>query len=149
MIDLAHLPTVNATLNAISLGMLLSGYRLIRRRRVIAHRNCMLAAFSVSVLFLISYLTYFFLGQEKRFGGQGWIRPVYFFILITHVTLAATVPFLATQTLYLGLRGRFERHRRWARWTFPIWVYVSITGILVYVLLFLLYGPLPAAAGVS
>ncbi len=145
MIRLADLPLLNATLNGISFVFLMTGYACIRRRRVTAHRNCMVAAFCVSILFLTSYLTYRFLGAEKKFGGQGWIRPVYFFILITHVLLAATVPVLATRTLYLALRGRFEQHRRMARVTFPIWVYVSITGVVVYVLLFRLYGPLPSA----
>jgi len=106
----------------------------------------MIGAFCVSILFLISYLTYRFLGTEKHFGGTGWIRPVYFLILITHVTLAATVPVLATWTLSLGLRGRFEKHRRLARITFPIWVYVSLTGVIVYLFLFQWYGPAVALA---
>lgn len=143
MLQIADLPMVNAALNSVALVLLLTGYRYIRRRRVDAHRRCMLAAFGVSVLFLISYLTYRFLGAEKAFGGTGWIRPVYFFILFTHVTLAATVPVLGTITLLLGLRGRVERHRRWAKFTFPIWVYVSVTGVLVYLLLFRIYGPKP------
>jgi uncharacterized membrane protein YozB (DUF420 family) len=148
MIHLSDLPAVNATLNAISLVLLLSGYYCIRRRRVDAHQRCMVAAFCVSMLFLASYLTYRFFGEEKKFGGVGWIRPVYFFILITHVALAATVPVLASWTLCLALRGRFDRHRRLARITFPIWVYVSITGVLVYLLLFVLYRPARAAVGV-
>ncbi len=138
---LSYLPEVNATLNSISLVLLIAGYRMIKRKNVAAHKRFMIAAFGVSILFLISYLTYRGFGQEKRFGGAGWIRPIYFFILITHVTLAATVPVLASRTLYLALRGRFEKHRRIARITFPIWVYVSITGVVVYVLLFQLYGP--------
>ncbi|MFQ5495386.1 MAG: DUF420 domain-containing protein [Phycisphaerae bacterium] len=141
MIEIADLPAVNATLNAVSLVLLLSGYAMIRGGRRTGHKRCMIAAFVVSILFLSSYLTYRFLGSEKRFGGSGLIRPVYFFILITHVVLAATVPVLASTTLYLALRGRFDRHRRWARITFPIWVYVSVTGVLVYLLLFVLYGP--------
>ena len=107
----------------------------------------MISAFAVSILFLISYLTYAALGAEKRFGGTGWIRPVYFTILITHVLLAATVPVLATWTLVLGLRGRFEKHRRMARIAFPIWVYVSMTGVLVYLLLFRMYGPVAGPPG--
>ena len=141
MIQLTELPALNATLNAVALVLLLVGYGMIRRRRVAAHRGLMVTAFVVSIFFLASYVTYRVFGQEKRFGGQGWIRPVYFFILITHVTLAATVPFLASRTLYLGLRGRYQQHRRIARITFPIWVYVSITGVLVYLLLFKVYGP--------
>jgi len=141
MLDISVLPTVNATLNLISFVLLICGYTLIRRGHRIGHKRCMIAAFCVSVLFLVSYLTYAFLGAEKRFGGMGWIRPVYFTILISHVILAATVPVLATWTLLLGLRGRYEKHRRMARITFPIWVYVSMTGVLVYLLLFRLYGP--------
>lgn len=141
MIDIADLPVVNATLNAISFVILVTGYAMIKRKRVTAHKRCMIAAFGVSILFLTSYLTYRFAGQEKHFGGAGWIRPIYFFILITHVTLAASVPILATWTLVLGLRERFEKHRRLARITFPIWVYVSITGVIVYFMLFVIYKP--------
>ncbi len=141
MIRLTDLPLLNATLNGISFVLLMTGYWCIRDGRVTAHKRFMVSAFCVSAFFLISYLTYRFLGEEKKFGGQGWIRPVYFFILVTHVALAITVPVLATRTLYLALRGRFEQHRRIARVTFPIWVYVSITGVLVYLLLFRLYGP--------
>jgi uncharacterized membrane protein YozB (DUF420 family) len=141
MIELSDLPALNATLNSISFVLLVTGYRMIRAGRVALHKRCMIAAFVVSVAFLVSYLTYRALGEEKRFGGTGWIRPVYFLILITHVVLAATVPILASRTLYLGLRGRIAQHRRIARWTFPIWVYVSVTGVVVYVLLFRLYGP--------
>ena len=141
MLQLSDLPAVNATLNSISFVLLIIGYRMIKQRRIGAHKACMLAAFGVSILFLASYLTYRFYGSEKHFGGEGLIRPIYFFILITHVALAATVPFLASITLYYALRGRFDKHRRMARITFPIWVYVSVTGVMVYVLLFQLYGP--------
>lgn len=144
MIELADLPAVNATLNAVAFVLLICGFQMIRRGHMIAHKRFMLGAFGVSILFLISYLTYRYFGQEKRFGGSGWIIPVYFFILFTHVTLAATVPFLAGYTLYLGLSAKFDRHRRWARITFPIWVYVSITGVVIYVLLFVIYGPAAA-----
>ncbi len=140
MIQLTDLPGVNATLNSISFVLLMTGYAFIRRRRITAHKRCMVAAFVVSILFLISYLTYRFLGSDKHFGGTGWIRPVYFVILITHVALAATVPVLASWTLYLGLKGRVEKHRRMARITFPIWTYVSVTGVVVYLLLFKIYG---------
>ena len=147
MIELSDLPAVNATLNAISFVLLVVGYRCIKRKNIAAHKACMISAFGVSILFLTSYLTYRFLGEEKRFGGTSWIRPVYFTILITHVLLAVTVPVLASRTLYLALRGRFEQHRRIARWTMPIWIYVSITGVVVYVLLFRLYGPMAEPAG--
>ena len=141
MIEISDLPAVNATLNLVSLVFLLVGYHAIRHDNVVRHRRCMVTAFCVSVLFLGSYLTYRFLGQEKRFGGTGLIRPVYFFILITHVILAATVPFLAGLTLWRAIRGQFVQHRRIARWTLPIWLYVSITGVMVYVMLFVIWRP--------
>lgn len=141
MIELADLPAINATLNSIAFVLLVTGQNLIRRGRVIAHKRCMILAFAVSTVFLTTYLTYRFLGEEKKFGGTGWIRPVYFFILITHIALAATVPVLATWTLMLGLKSSFEKHRRLARITFPIWVYVSVTGVIVYLMLFRIYGP--------
>jgi len=137
----SDLPTLNATLNLTSLILLVAGYVCMRRGHITAHKRLMISAFTVSVAFLISYVTYRVLGEEKRFGGVGWIRPVYFFILITHVTLAATVPVMASITLWRGLRSTAERHRRIARWTFPIWVYVSLTGVIVYWLLFVIYGP--------
>ncbi len=141
MIELNDLPALNATLNSISFVLLVTGYGCMKKGRITAHKRLMLSAFGVSVLFLISYLTYRFCGQEKRFGGQGWIRPVYFVILITHVVLAATVPVLASWTLVMGLNGKIDKHRRLARWTLPIWLYVCVTGVVVYVLLFRLYGP--------
>ena len=141
MIELHHLPALNATLNTIAFVLLLCGFYFIRHGQVTNHARCMISAFCVSILFLGSYLTYRFLGAEKKFGGMGWIRPVYFVILITHVSLAATVPFLASYTLYQAARGRLARHRRIARVTLPIWVYVSVTGVLVYLLLFVLCGP--------
>jgi len=145
VIRLADLPVLNAILNAISLTLLVTGYVMIRRRHVTAHKRCMIAAFVVSICFLTSYLTYRFAGEEKRFGGTGWIRPVYFrVLLIPHVILAACVPVLAGRTIYLALRGRIEQHRRWARVTLPIWLYVSVTGILIYFMLFQWFA-LPAA----
>jgi len=143
MISVAHLPALNATLNAISLVLLLVGRRFIAHKNVAAHKRCMIGAFVVSIVFLISYLAHHYLGGETKFGGQGWIRPVYFILLASHVLLAAAVPILASRTLYLGLKGRFELHKWWARLTYPIWVYVSATGIIVYFLLFQLYMPLP------
>ena len=143
MIRLEDLPTINAALNAISLVLLLYGYAMIRRKRVLPHKRAMIAAYCTSIVFLAGYLTHRFTTGDIRFGGTGFIRPVYFFILITHVSLAVTVPVLSTWTLLLGLRGRIERHRRLARVTLPIWLYVSVTGIVVYVLLFCIYQPLP------
>lgn len=143
MIELSDLPALNAALNSIAFVLLCTGYGFIRAKRVAAHRRCMTAAFCVSILFLCSYLTYRFFGSEKKFSGTGVVRVVYMLILISHVVLAATVPVLASITLYRGYRGPVEKHRRIARITFPIWTYVSITGVIVYVMLFRLYGPLP------
>ena len=139
MVDLSILPPTNAVLNATALALVLIGYWQIRAGNVVRHKRCMIAAFVVSTLFLVSYLTYRFAGEEKKFVGQGVIRPIYFTILISHVILAATVPFLAGRTLYLGLRDRREAHRRLARITLPIWIYTSLTGILVYLFLFQWY----------
>ena len=136
MIQLTDLPAVNATLNSIALVLLVAGFACIRAKRVVAHRRLMVSAFCVSILFLITYLTYRFMVGDKRFGGQGWVRPVYFFILFTHIPLAALVPVLASVTLWRGWSGQIEKHRRIARITFPIWVYVSVTGVLVYLFLF-------------
>jgi uncharacterized membrane protein YozB (DUF420 family) len=136
-----YLPTVNAALNALATMLLLGGYVQIRHRRERAHRNLMLAAFGVSMVFLICYLVYHAIAGSKRFEHVGALRSVYFSILITHVALAATVPLLAGMTIYLGLRDRRAAHRRLARWTFPVWLYVSVTGVVIYALLY----HLPAA----
>ena len=130
------LPVVNATLNALSGILLLVGFTRIRAGKQAQHRKWMLAAFASSSLFLLSYLVYHAQVGSVPFTRQGFVRPLYFTILITHVTLAAAVPPLAILTLTRGLKGRFSQHRRIARWTFPIWMYVSVTGVLVYVLLY-------------
>ena len=130
------LPAVNASLNALSGILLVAGYTLIRARRIDQHRKCMIAAFAASSLFLIFYVVYHAQVGSVPFPRQGFVRPLYFTILITHVTLAATVPPLAIITLSRGLKARYARHRTIARWTFPIWMYVSVTGVLVYVLLY-------------
>ena len=130
------LPAVNATLNAICAVLLLIGYILIRTGRVAQHRRVMIAAFVTSSLFLVSYLVYHAQVGSVRFTRYGFVRPLYFTILITHVTLAALVLPLAIVTLSRGLKTRYQAHRAIARWTFPIWMYVSITGVLVYVLLY-------------
>ncbi len=136
MIALADLPALNAFLNVVSGALLAAGYAQIRRGRVRLHRNLMQTAFAVSVLFLISYLTYHYNVGAISFRGEGWVRLLYFFILITHIILAALVPVLALITLYRAWRGQFARHRRMARWTLPIWLYVSVTGVLVYLFLY-------------
>jgi len=130
------LPAVNATLNAISGVLLVIGYALMRARRIELHRRVMIAAFVTSSLFLVCYLIYHAQVGSVRFTREGFVRPLYFTILITHVTLAAAVLPLAIVTLTRGLKGRYPRHRAIARWTFPIWLYVSVTGVLVYVLLY-------------
>jgi putative membrane protein len=135
-VTVEDLPAVNASLNAISGVLLLIGYALIRSRRVNLHRRVMIAAFATSSLFLISYVVYHAQVGSVRFTRQGFVRPLYFTILVTHVVLAAAVLPLAIVTLSRGLNQRFPQHIRIARWTFPIWLYVSVTGVLVYVLLY-------------
>ena len=129
-------PAVNATLNATSGLLLLAGWFFIRARRIAQHRACMIAAFVASTLFLVCYVVYHAQVGSVPFTRQGFVRPLYFTILITHVTLAFTVPPLAIVTLSRGLKARFAQHRAIARWTLPIWLYVSVTGVLVYVLLY-------------
>jgi uncharacterized membrane protein YozB (DUF420 family) len=139
VITIADLPAVNATLNGIAAILLVIGYVLIRRRRIAQHRTVMLTAFCTSILFLTSYLVYHAHTGSKHFPGQGPIRLVYFGVLLSHTVLAATVPFLAIITLSRGLSARYDRHRAIARWTLPIWLYVSITGVVVYFMLYRLY----------
>lgn len=130
------LPELNASLNSLAAVLLIWGYTLIRRRRIEAHRKVMIAAFCVSVAFLVSYLAYHAQVGSVRFQKTGAIRTVYLTILLTHTVLAATVPFLAGISLYRGWKGSFEKHRRIARWTLPIWLYVSVTGVVVYWMLY-------------
>ena len=136
MLDVTMLPAVNATLNSISAVLLVSGFVLVRRGRVAQHRLCMLAAFATSMLFLVSYLVYHAQVGSQPFTGQGPIRIVYFTVLISHVTLAALIPPLALVTLRRGLRRDDVRHVAIARWTLPIWLYVSVTGVVVYWMLY-------------
>jgi uncharacterized membrane protein YozB (DUF420 family) len=130
------LPAVNATLNALSGVLLLIGFALMRAGRIEQHRKVMVAAFTTSSVFLICYIIYHAQVGSVRFTRHGFVRPLYFTILATHVTLAATVLPLAIVTLTRGLKRQYPQHRRLARWTFPIWLYVSVTGVLVYVLLY-------------
>jgi uncharacterized membrane protein YozB (DUF420 family) len=134
--SVTDLPAVNATLNAISGILLLIAYAHIRARRIQQHRRFMIAAFATSSLFLVCYLVYHAQVGSVPFTRQGFVRRLYFTILITHVTLAATVVPLAIVTLSRGLKAKYPQHRRIARWTFPVWMYVSVTGVLVYVLLY-------------
>ncbi len=130
------LPTLNAALNATAAALLVTGFGLIRAGNRSAHRKAMIGAFAVSVLFLISYLAYHFQVGSVRFPHRGPIRTVYFGVLISHSVLAAAVPVLAVITLWRAVRGRFDRHRAIARWTLPIWLYVSVTGVVVYWMLY-------------
>lgn len=143
--SISFLPTLNAILNATSGILIVIGYRFIRRGRVAAHRACMIGAVTSSTLFLISYLVYHvgFKAGVTRFTGTGWVRPFYFTILISHTILAVIiVPFIIV-TLTRALRGQFLRHRAVARWTFPMWLYVSITGVVVYLMLYHIFPARP------
>jgi uncharacterized membrane protein YozB (DUF420 family) len=135
-VSVHDLPAVNATLNALSGLLLAVGYVLIRRGRRDQHRACMIAAFVTSTVFLVCYLVYHAQVGSVRFTRTGFVRPLYFTILVTHVTLAAVVLPLALVTLSRGLKARYRQHRAIARWTLPVWLYVSVTGVLVYVLLY-------------
>ncbi|MCZ6508485.1 MAG: DUF420 domain-containing protein [Acidobacteria bacterium] len=130
--DFSRLATVNATLNGISAVLLIAGFIAIRTRRIELHRRLMKSAFACAVLFLVSYLVYHAKVGSVPFPGTGMIRRVYFAILISHTTLAATVPVLAVITLRRGLKERFAAHKAIARWTLPIWLYVSVTGVIIY-----------------
>ena len=138
-LSVSDLPLVNASLNGLATILLVTGYVCIRQRRIAAHRAVMVAAFATSVLFLISYLVYHAHAGSRPFPGRGTIRVIYFTILITHVVLAATIPPLAGITLWRAYHRRFDRHVRIARWTLPLWLYVSITGIVIYVMLYQMY----------
>jgi uncharacterized membrane protein YozB (DUF420 family) len=147
--DLDLFPRINATLNGIAAVLLLAGYVFIRRKRIGPHKVCMIAAVVVSAAFLASYLTYHTLKAMQTgkghtsFTGTGLVRPVYFTILISHVLLAAVNLPMVIVTLYRAMRNQFDRHRIIARWTWPVWMYVSVTGVIVYWMLYHLY---PASA---
>jgi uncharacterized membrane protein YozB (DUF420 family) len=150
------IPPLNAVLNSVATVLMTAGFFFIRRARretnplrratrIRSHRACMLSAGAVSAIFLVGYVTHKILvrGVHTKFGGEGTIATIYYVMLATHIVLAMAIAFLVPRTFILALRGDFERHRRWARWTFPIWYYVSITGVLVY---FFLYQWWPAEA---
>lgn len=136
MISIGDLPTLNAALNGTSAVLLTLGYLFIRRKKVDLHKACMVSAFVISTLFLVSYLIYHYHAGSKPFPGEGWTRPLYFAILISHVILATVTLPLSIVTLARGVRGRFEKHRSIARWALPIWLYVSVTGVVVYLMLY-------------
>ena len=139
MLTISDLPALNATLNGIAAILLVTGYLFIKQGRRRQHQWCMLGALTTSALFLVSYVTYHLHAGSRPFPGQGPIRVVYFGILITHVILAAVIVPLALLTAVRGLRSQFEKHVRIARWTFPVWVYVSVTGVVIYLMLYELY----------
>jgi putative membrane protein len=134
--EIASLPTLNASLNALASVFLVAGYVMIRSRRIDAHRRCMLSALGTSALFLISYVIYHANAGSVPFKGTGAVRLVYFAVLIPHIILAAAILPLALITTARGLRGDYARHVRIARWTLPVWLYVSVTGVIVYVMLY-------------
>ena len=139
-LDYNIFPALNAGLNGASAVLITTGRALIWRHKVRLHRACMIAAVITSSLFLACYLFYHAHVHSVHFPGQGWVRPVYFTILITHTTLAAAVLPLVVLSLNYGLRRRFDRHRRISRWTYPVWLYVSVTGVVVYIMLYRIYG---------
>ena len=134
--SIQSLPTLNALLNTTSALLLLAGFACIRRKKVVAHRACMVSALGSSTLFLISYLTYHYFTGSRRFAGTGLVRSAYLLLLFTHTVLAAAIVPLVTVTLYRALRRDFRRHKSLARWTFPLWMYVSVTGVVVYWMLY-------------
>lgn len=136
---LSLLPHLNACLNSISALFLVAGYSFIKRGQIASHRNCQLAALLASTLFLISYLVYHYHHGDTPFLGQGIVRPFYFTVLISHVLLAIAILPLVTITVYRAARGDFTKHRRIARWTLPLWLYVSVTGVIVYLMLYRIY----------
>jgi len=136
MIGIADLATVNAALNATAAVLIGAGFYYIKRKNIPAHKACMVAAMVVSAVFLASYVFYHYNVGSVRFTKQGWIRNVYFPLLLTHTVLAAVVLPMVLRTVFLAFKGRFRNHVRIARWTFPIWMYVSITGVIVYLMLY-------------
>ncbi len=138
------IPSINAALNAFATALITAGFILVKTGRKEAHRKVMLSATAVSAVFLVGYVTHKILvhGMHTPFGGTGAIRPVYFTMLVSHIILAMSIAYLVPRTFLFAIRGNIERHRAWARWTFPIWYYVSVTGVLVY---FFLYRWWPAA----
>ncbi|MEO6168882.1 MAG: DUF420 domain-containing protein [Chitinophagales bacterium] len=133
--DLRILPALNASLNFSTAVLLLTGFYFIKNKNIRSHRLCMITAFCFSALFLIFYVIYHALTEPALYGGQGMIRNIYFFILITHIVLAAAILPLILITLVRGLQAKFDRHRKIARWTFPLWLYVAVTGVVVYLML--------------
>jgi putative membrane protein len=146
LIPLSAFPAINASLNGACTILLLAGYTFIRSRKILAHKISMVSAFTCSLVFLICYLYFHFHAGLIRFGGENSIRPVYFTLLVSHTILAVTIVPLALITLSYALREKFASHMRIARWTFPLWLYVSVTGVIIYWLLYIAYTPIGAPA---
>ena len=136
MLSVSDLPLVNALLNSTSAILLVLGHRFMKQGRIDAHKQCMIAVFFVSGLFLTSYLFYHYQHGSEPFQGQGWVRPVYFSILLTHTVLATAIVPMAIITLLRGLKRKDALHRKIARWTYPVWLYVSVTGVVIYLMLY-------------
>ena len=141
--DYSTLPPLNALLNATSAALMMTGHRFMHKGRIAAHRTCMIAAVISSVLFLISYIYYHAHAGVIRFRGTGWIRGLYFGVLASHTILAVVIVPMVLITLMLGLSGKFDKHRPMARWTYPLWLYVSITGVLIYFMVYHWFAPSP------
>jgi putative membrane protein len=139
--NLTVLPHFQASMNTVSTILLLTGFYFIKNDNRNAHMKCMISALATSSLFLVSYLTYHYYAGTTRFGGEGWIRPAYFAILLTHTILAIAIVPMVLVTLWRAVKGRFEAHRKIARWTLPVWLYVSVTGVIIYYMLYHLYPP--------
>lgn len=141
------IPTLNATLNGICTILITLGFFLIKRGRIAEHRKVMTAAMVVSAVFLICYVTHKVMigGVHTSFGGEGVIRTIYYAMLFSHIVLAISIAYLVPRTFFLAIRGHIDRHQAWARWTFPIWWYVSVTGVLVYLFLYQWWPAVPAA----
>ena len=142
LLPLRSLPAVNASLNAACTVLLLMGFVFIRQRKIAFHRACMIVAFACSTIFLILYLYFHFHAGVIRFGGQGWVRTFYLGLLLTHTILAVVIVPLVLITLSRALNMKYDRHRAIAKWTLPLWLYVSVTGVIVYWLLYLAYTPI-------
>lgn len=138
-LDVGTYPFFHAIINGLTAVLLLVGYTLIQNKKMILHRNVMMSAFSLSVVFLVSYVISKISHEPVPYGGEGFMRPLYFFILISHIVLSGIIVPLVLFTMYRALTGQYEKHKKIAKWTFPIWLYVSITGVLVYVFMYPYY----------
>ena len=130
-----YLPHINAVINSLTTLLLLTGLYFIRQKNIVAHKRTMLAAFTLGSLFLVSYVLYHLTNESTPFGGQGWIRPIYYFLLVTHIVLSVVVVWFVLRAVYFALSGQIARHKQTVKYAFPIWLYVSITGVVVYLMI--------------